>query len=117
MYDIKLNSNGDVDISETGDISLTKSIRQNAQIRLRWIKNEWKLGPEFGFPWFEDVFVKNPDVSRINMLIRNEISQIEGIKNVIVTKSTLDKQNRIAKFEFTYSVGEETFREELVLNG
>ena len=60
MIDILLEEDGDIAVSEVGDISITNSVRQAVLIRLRWIYNEWRLGPELGFPWFEQVFVKNP---------------------------------------------------------
>ena len=37
MVDIKLNRDGDIDVSAVGDISLTESVRQAVLIRLRWI--------------------------------------------------------------------------------
>lgn len=117
MFDVKLNANGDLDVNDTGDISLTESIRQCVSVRLKWMHNEWRLGPELGFSWYEDVFVKNPNIERIKMLIRNEISQVEGVKNVSVTDVEYDKQKRTATFSFIYDVDEETFREEVTLNG
>ena len=115
MVDIKLSKNGDLDVSDIGDISLTQSIRQAVAIRLKWIYDEWRLGPELGFGWFEDVFVKNPNIERIRMLVRNEIAQVEGIKNVTVTDVVYDKEKRTATFCFTYKVDEETYREEVTL--
>lgn len=50
MSDIRLDKNGDIEVSPTGDIYLTESVRQAVLIRLRWIWNEWRLGPELGFP-------------------------------------------------------------------
>lgn len=117
MFDIKLNTDGDLDVSDMGDISLTESIRQAVTIRLRWIHDEWRLGPDLGFNWFEDVFVKNPNIERIKMLIRNEIAQVEGVTNVSVTDAVYDKQKRTATFYFKYDVDEETFREEVTLYG
>ena len=88
MVDIKLNRDGDIDVSAIGDISLTESVRQAVLIRLRWIYDEWRLGPELGFPWFEEVFVKNPNTVKIRSLIRDEIMQVEG-----VTRSTMTGQS------------------------
>ena len=57
MTDIKLGKDGDIVVSAVGDISLTESVRQAVLIRLRWIYQEWRLGPEMGFPWFEEIFI------------------------------------------------------------
>lgn len=49
MVDIRLDKNGDIDISPTGDIFITESVRQAVLIRLRWFFGEWRLGPYMGF--------------------------------------------------------------------
>ena len=50
MVDIKLNRDGDIDVSAVGDISLTESVRQAVLIRLRWIYDEWRLGLNWASP-------------------------------------------------------------------
>ena len=116
MIDILLGNDGDIMVSDTGDITLTESVRQAILIRLRWIYGEWRLGPEMGFPWFEEVFVKNPNIAKIKRLIRNEIMQVEGVTVAEVTAAVYDRAKRSAKFSYTCSVGEDTFREEVTLN-
>ena len=54
MLDIMLDADGDIKVSATGDISKTESVRQAVLVRLRWLYSEWRLGPELGFPWFEE---------------------------------------------------------------
>mgnify|MGYP002798270889 FL=1 len=117
MIDILLEEDGDIAVSEVGDISITNSVRQAVLIRLRWIYNEWRLGPELGFPWFEQVFVKNPNTVKIRSLIRDEILQVDGVTGAEVTRVEYDRQNRAATFTYTCSVGEEIFREEVPLYG
>lgn len=116
MVDIKLNKDGDIDVSATGDISLTESVRQAVLIRLRWIYREWKLGPDMGFHWFEEVFVKNPNIVKIRGLIRDEILQVEGATAAEITSVKYDKAKRKAIIAFTCYVGEEMFKEEVTLN-
>ena len=65
MADILLNSDGDIKVDGIGEIRLTTSAKQAILIRLRWIFAEWRLGPDFGFPWFEDVLIKNPIIMKI----------------------------------------------------
>ena len=115
MVDIKLNRDGDIDVSAIGDISLTESVRQAVLIRLRWIYDEWRLGPELGFPWFEEVFVENPNTVKIRSLIRDEIMQVEEVTAAEVTSVNYDRAKRAATFVFTCSVGEATYREEVTL--
>ena len=117
MLDIKLNADGDLDVSACGDISTTESVRQAVLIRLRWIYDEWRLGPEYGFPWFEEVFVKNPNTIKIKQLVREEILKVSEVRAAEVTKIDYDPAKRTAKFYYTVKVGEETYREEVTLYG
>lgn len=117
MVDIKLNTAGDIEVSDLGDFSLTDSVLQAVRIRLRWIYNEWRLGPQHGFPWFEEVFVKNPNIQKIKGLIRSEVIQVEGVTDALVEDVVYDAAKRKAKFIYTVSVGEERYREEVTLHG
>lgn len=117
MLDIKLNADGDLDVSAFGDISMTESVRQAVLIRLRWIYDEWRLGPEYGFPWFEEVFVKNPNTIKIKTLVRDEILKVKEVKAATVTSVDYNPAKRMATFRYTVTVGEDTFREEVTLYG
>ena len=116
MIDILLGKDGDVVVSANGDISLTESVKQAVLIRLRWIFNEWRLGPQFGFPWFEDVFIKNPNIPKIRGLIRDEVMGVEGVTDATVDKVSYDPASRTATILYTCYVGEEMYREEVRLN-
>lgn len=116
MTDIMLNTNGDIAISDTGDISLTESVRQAILVRLRWIYREWRLGPEYGFRWFEEVFVKNPNEVKIRHLIREEILSVDEVVSARVLSYTFDRKRRSATVVYEVSTSEETFREEVTLH-
>ncbi len=113
MLDILLEPDGDLKLTENGDISLTESVRQAARVRLRWILSEWRFAPDLGFPWFEDVLVKNPNIGKIKALARNELMTIDGITNAEVYKVEFDKARRRAKFFLTLTVDGETYQEEV----
>lgn len=117
MIDIRLDRNSDIDVSDTGDISLTESVRQAVLIRLRWVLKEWRLGPEMGFPWFEEVFIKNPNITKIKQLIRSEIMQVKEVTAAEVTSVMYDKAKRISAFSYVCCVGEATFKDEVRLYG
>ena len=110
MLDIRLNEDGDIAISKNGDISTTESVRQAVMIRLRWIY-------ELGFPWFEEVFVKNPNTIKIKTLVRDEILKVKEVKAATVTSVDYNPAKRTATFRYTVTVGEDTFREEVTLYG
>lgn len=117
MLDIMLDDSGDMKVSAIGDISLTKSVKQAILVRLRWIYNEWRLGPEFGFPWFEEVFVKNPNTVKIKSLIRDEIMKVDGVTAASVTNVSYNQGKRAATFSYVCTVGEATFKQEVTLYG
>lgn len=117
MLDIMLDADGDIKVSAIGDISTTESVRQAVKIRLRWIYNEWRLGPEFGFPWFEEVFVKEPNTVKIRQLIRDEIMKVDEVTAAEVTSVAYDRAKRSATFVYICSVGEAVFKEEVTLYG
>lgn len=117
MFDIKLNDDGDIAVSEFGDISTTRSIRQAVLVRLRWIYKEWRLGPDRGFPWFEDVFVKNPNIARLRQLVRSKIMEVEGVMNAEVTSLDYDRRQRRMKLTYSCVTTEETYREEVTIYG
>lgn len=100
-----------------GDISMTESVRQAVLIRLRWILDEWRLGPEYGFPWFEEVFVKNPNTIKLKQLIREEILKVDGVKSAEVSAIDYDPAKRTATIRYTVKVGEDVYREEVTLHG
>lgn len=116
MKDIRLNDAGDIAVTEYGDITLTESVKQKILIRLRWIKEEWRLGPDLGFSWFEDVLVKNPNLDNIQQLLREEILDVEGVTDAEVTEVKYNARERKATFHFTYTVDEQIYKEEVTIN-
>ncbi len=116
MLDILLDKNGDIHLSPDGDIFTTESVRQAILIRLRWIFAEWRLGPELGFPWFEEVFVKNPNTEKIKQIVRSKIMSVTNVKDANVSNVVFDKAKRTATVKYICKVGEEIFEDEVILN-
>ena len=116
MTDFKMDSSGDLEINALGDISTTESVSQAVLIRLRWFLREWRLGPSLGFPYFEEVFVKNPNLTKIRFLLREEIMGVEGVTNVTGIEIAPDPSSRRVKIAVAFTVGEEKYREEVVLH-
>ena len=111
--DILLSLDGDIKITDTGDIILTQSIRQAALIRLRWFFAEWRFLPESGFPYFEEVFVKSPNIPTVKTLIRAELMEIDGVIDVNGIEINTDNRKRFADVSFVLQTDEETYREEI----
>lgn len=113
MLDFRLTKNGDLELTGSGDILPTESICQAVQIRLRWFFGEWRLGPDEGFPYFENVFVKNPSESKIRHLIRNTVMEVEGVTDVLEIDFSIDNKTRFAHIAVVFCTDEDTFREEV----
>ena len=90
--DIELR-NGDLFISQSGDIILTDSIKQKIQVKILWILGEWKWNKEEGIDYFEDVV------------------------DVIDIEIKVDAKNRRGSIFYTVSTDEETIRGEVEING
>lgn len=117
MYDLKLNSSGDLVIGENGDISLTQSRRQAVQIRLRWLYGEWRFAPENGVPYFEEIMVKNPDTARIKQIIRSEVMGVDGMLDVKNLEVKVNSQLRTVRITFDGYADGENFSEEVIFSG
>ena len=113
MIDLKCTTNGDLELTEDGDILATDSVQQAVKIRLSWFFDEWRLGPELGFPYFEYVFIKNPNETKIKSLIRDTVMSVDEVTDVTDISFELDTRTRIATISVEFTADEETFREEV----
>ncbi|MCC8067325.1 MAG: hypothetical protein LIO94_09530 [Clostridiales bacterium] len=113
MFDLKLTKNGDLELTDTGDITTTESVCQAVRIRLLWFFDEWRLGPDMGFKYFEYVFVKNPSYSMIRHLIREAILDVDEVTSVGDIDISVNSKTREATIEVEFSTDEDTFREEV----
>lgn len=113
MFDLLLDSDWDLKLTDDGDLTLAYSIPQAIKTRLLWIFEEWRLGPTFGFPWFEEVFVKNPDTDMILNTIRDTIMDVTGVTDCTVTLLSYSPKKRSIKFEYRATTDYEVFVEEV----
>ena len=115
--DILLSTNGDLYITEQGDISISKSIAQEIKIKLKWWLGEWRWDQDEGLPYNDEVFVKNPNTDAIEMAIREQIFEIKEITEVKNIEVTFDKKTRVATVSFTACTDYETISEEVKIDG
>lgn len=116
MYDLKLDNAGDLEITEDGDVTLTQSVRQAVQIRLRWLFGEWRFSPEAGVPYFERIMVKRPDVEGIKQIMRKEIMAVDGMEDVKNLEISIDARDRTATITFEGTADGENFSEEVLIS-
>lgn len=114
--DILLDSGGDILVSNTADITPKYSVRQDVKIRLQWFLEEWRFAPEYGLPYFDEVFIKNPNLDRIAQIIREEAAKVTDVTEVRDVRVSLDKATRRAVIFLTIVTEYGAFIEEVKIN-
>lgn len=117
MIDIRINEEGDFDITPTGDIQISDNPLQDARISVLWIAGELRLKPEIGLPWFEEILVKNADPYIISQRIRDVLLSFEDVDDADVEIEEYDIRKRSICFKYTIYVGEDTYSEEVEIDG
>lgn len=115
MQDILLDSTGDIAISK-GDIIIADSLRQSVMIRLRWFLNEWQFNPDFGIPYYDEIFGKSIDIKRIETIIEEALLGVDGIQSVSSVTAKYDRATRALSVQFTAKGDETILREEVTIN-
>ena len=113
MLDILLDCDGDLHITPSGDIYLTQNARQAVRIRLLWFFNEWRFAPGLGVPYFEEVFIKNPNINRLRRIVYEQAKSVDGVIDVRNININIENAARKARFCFDLMLQEETYREEV----
>ena len=113
VIDFKLSPDWDLELSAVGDISATDSVVQAVRVRLLWFFQEWRLGPGFGIPYFEEILVKNPNEVKVRHLIREAVMSVDGVTNVQGVGLDIDKKTRRATVTVTFTTTEQTYKEEV----
>ena len=77
--DILLSSDGDLHLTEKGDISLVNSVAQKIKIRLKWWLGEWRWDEDEGLPYKDELLIKNPDTDSFEMSVREKIFEVDEV--------------------------------------
>lgn len=88
-------------VEATGDIEIpprvvrgVEAIRLRLVARLKFFKAEWFLDKRQGMPYFEAVFVKNPDVSLVQSIFRRAILRTPGVSSIARMTTSFDRSAR-----------------------
>lgn len=89
---------------EDGDLDFSKGLRltddlvtyvvQRLRQRLRFFLGEWFLDQRLGIPYFQRVFVSNPDIPLITSLFRRTILRTTGVAAVEKLSVRFDRNTR-----------------------
>lgn len=116
MKDLLLTDDEDLYLSASGDVEFTDSVIQAIKIRLKWFEGEWRINPDYGMPYYDDVFVKNPSVALLESRIRKEILTVDEVVSVDSVSVGIDSETRKATVKFTATTTDGTKSGEVSLN-
>jgi hypothetical protein len=110
-HDLKL-TNGDLTV-----ISGLDATAQRLKIALLLFLGEWFLDERVGVPYYDRVFVKNPNQSVINSMFRKIILSDQAVTVINEYEFTIDPSTRAARLTFKADTidGPLVFDQELVL--
>lgn len=103
MSGIKLDINGDIDITD-GKFSLTTgvdAIAQRLKQRLGLFLGEWFLDKSRGLPYIQQILVKNPNPTVIDSIFKNEILSEVAVKELTSFELDLDEPTRLLTVNFS----------------
>lgn len=91
--DIYLQNGSYVVIGDTPE-TFAEAVAQTIRNRLLFIKGEWFLDTTEGVPYFDDIWVVNPDLSLIRAIFKKVIRETDGVADVIDLDLALDRETR-----------------------
>lgn len=101
--DTRLDSFGDLDFSG-GDMAMVVGLRQRISIVLRFVFKEWFQDESLGIPYFEEIWVKAPDLTRVTVIFRSAVLAVEGIDGILSFNVAFDTAARRLTISMTVSV-------------
>lgn len=109
MSGFKCDESGDILIAQNKFSIVTgvDEVIQNIRQRLRTFLGEWFLNIGLGVPYFEDIFIKQPNALSIEAAFKNEILKTTGVRELIEFDFTLDETNRTLEYTFSALVLDE----------
>lgn len=97
MYDIALSTeNHDLIIKDSDFILIGDAARvaQQIKIKLKFFLGEWFLRTTDGVPYLENILVKNPNLTHVRSIFRQQISSVDDVIAVNALNISLNSQKR-----------------------
>lgn len=99
-YKDVLVQNGGLVLTSDSNQNGTDPVVQNVIQRMQWMLGEWFLDVTGGVPWFQEIFIKNPDQDKVDALLLGVITTTPGIVAVTYYDFGLNKTNRSVSVNF-----------------
>lgn len=78
-----------------------EQVAQHIRTRLLFYIREWFLNVNSGTPWFDEVFVRPVDLSRVETVIKNRIRTTPGVTELTYFEMSLDRNARKLNVSFS----------------
>lgn len=119
MADLKLNSDGDLDLS-TNDLIIhtgLDAIAQDCKVRLKFFQGEWFLDSRLGVPWFTEIIGQKPRIVAIKGILRKAILTTPGVLTVLDLEIDFEGSTRTLSYSFRANTveGEFEYNKELIV--
>lgn len=79
----------------------TQPILQDILQRLRFFLGEWFMDNTQGVPWFQQILIKNPDQSKIDLIFANIIMGTPGVTQLTAYSFSVESAKRILSVSFS----------------
>lgn len=86
-------------LSLVTDPATAGALKLRNQFRL--FLGEWYLDSRIGMPYFQEVFVKDPNLGILTQLFRGVIQSTDGVKSVDSISVTFNNKTRVANVAFS----------------
>lgn len=83
----------DLDL-QGGDLVLDADVAQAVSIRLQFVRGEWFLNRLQGVPFYEQIFIKNPNLSHVSAIFRQTIIDTPGVNQILEFSFDFDTDTR-----------------------
>jgi hypothetical protein len=87
--------------SDAQPTSPTNPVQQDILQRLRMFLGEWFLDNTKGVAWFQQILIKNPDTSKIDLILLNTILTTPGVTSVTAYSFTPNFAARTLQVTFS----------------
>jgi hypothetical protein len=103
MSTLKLDTNGDLAVENNSLVILDDLVEETAQrlaTKFKFFLGEWHLEPRAGFPLFDRVLIKSPDLADLRALYREAILEDEAVNTLESLTFDLDSATRVLSVSY-----------------
>lgn len=81
-------------VFEGGDLVMKVDLRQAIKIAILFVRGEWFLKRDEGVPYYESIFVKDPNLDHVASFFRAAILGVPGVRSILEFSLDLDRGTR-----------------------